>query len=137
MEYGPQILERVVKLSEDSGATKAGLQGLRDEFERSRSESSDRHKMLCDKLEELAQEQRALSESSDARHVDVGELRKLVERCPQHHPDGAGIDVPESRLRKPDDSGSMRRARRGVLKSLAALFTAAATALAGWWASRK
>lgn len=130
MEYGPQILAQLAVLQKDSGESSAHIKVLQAEAERQRKESSDRHEALCAKLDNL-------SEVSQKRHESVEELRRIVAGCPQHHTDGAGIDVPESRLRKPDDSGSMRRARRGLLKSLAALFTAAATALAGWWATHK
>lgn len=124
MELGAQILQQLQGLEREAGSSSARLEALRAEFERSRNESSDRHKALCAKLE-------GLSELSQARHEDVGRLRELVERCPQH----AGHDIPESRIRKTSESGEMRRARRGVLKALAALFGAAATAVGGWWAA--
>lgn len=130
MEYGAQILQQLQGLEREAGSSSAKLELLRAEFERSRNESSDRHKMLCDKLETLTAEQRALSESSDARHIDVGKLRELVERCPQHQP----FDVPETRLAKKDEDED-KNLRRGLLRGLVALIAAAATALGSWWAS--
>jgi uncharacterized coiled-coil DUF342 family protein len=125
VEYGPQIFERVVRLSEESGAHTARMQALRAEFERARDESSDRHRALCEKLD-------GLSEISQARHDDVAKLREMVGRCPQHHE----VDVPIGRLQKTaEDSGAMRSARRSVLKALSAFFLALATLLGGWVAS--
>lgn len=133
-DYGPEILRQLESLHGDMGGVKAEVAGLRRDHDRAREESSDRYDAAVGRLETRLTE---LSEKSDAREAkslgELAELRALVKRCPHH----IEPDVPEVRLRrKPEDSGEMRQARRGLLKSLAALLTAATVALSGWWASR-
>lgn len=127
MDYGAQILHQLQQLHRDAGEQSAGLTALRREFERNRDESSDRHK-------ELREDLCALSESSERRSVALQELRALVARCPVHR-DPETPDVPSTALVR-DEETAHRRARRSVLQSLAALLTAVATLVGGWWASR-
>jgi hypothetical protein len=129
VDYGAQILQQLQQLNRDAGEQSAGLTALRREFERARDESGDRHK-------ELREDMCALSESSERRSVALQELRALVARCPVHRdPDREAPDVPSTALVR-DEETAHRRARRSVLQSLAALLTAVATLVGGWWASR-
>ncbi len=127
MEYGPQILGQLQGLQRDVGGLTADVAGLRRDIDRAREESSDRHRVVRESFDEKLD---SLHEASERRHVELGRLRALVERCPEHHPDGL-VQI----RRKPEDSGPMKAARRSVLKSLALLLGAAATAVSGWWAT--
>lgn len=127
MDYGVQILQQLQQLHRDAGEQSAGLTALRREFERTRDESSDRHK-------ELREDLCAMSESSERRSVAIQELRALVARCPIHR-EPEVPDVLSTALVR-DEETAHRRARRSVLQSLAALLAAVATLVGGWWASR-
>lgn len=116
-------MEKLFDHAQQLGAHGAELAALRREFERSRDESSNRHKEVISKLEEL-------SEASQRRHEAVESLRALVLQCPNH-----SVDVPVARVKKREDSGEIKAARRSALKAIAAFFAAAATAIGGWWAS--
>lgn len=129
MEYGPQILSQLNTLQRDVGGLTSDVAGLRRDFDRARDESSDRLKAVQDSFEGKLDD---LNEASERRHVEIGKLRALVERCPEHESESL---VQVRRRPKAEDSGELKAARRGVLKSLALLLGAAATAVSGWWAT--
>lgn len=119
MEYGPQILSQLGVLQRDVGGLASDVEGLRRDFDRAREESSDRLKAVQDSFEGKLDD-------------EIGKLRALVERCPEHESESL---VQVRRRPKAEDSGELKAARRGVLKSLALLLGAAATAVSGWWAT--
>lgn len=134
MEYGAEILKQLHQVAGDLGGMKSEVASLRRDFDRARDESSDRLKALEDSI---AGDISGLSEASQTRDQSVQSLREeimqlrvTVGRCPQHVDPDAPV-----KLRRREDSGKLRDARRGVLRGLAALFGTLATALGGWWAT--
>lgn len=131
MDTGQQtIVNLLMGLEGRLGAASANIDRLRADTDKAATESSDRHRALCDKLEHLTEQQRELSETSERRHESVEKLRALVSGCPQHV-----VDVPTARLTRPADDAEDAGTRRSILKAFAAILGTIATALGGWWAA--